>query len=330
MASVLHPDSMASLPLIQRVQAFSTMVEGKSMHNAQVTDLDTHAIDAYVNKGLKAITGLISTTQLRCDLGVLPAKLVVHRNALYYWWHLRRRVWFRHHLPDIAHLPPIARLTSMVLEYPDLILRDADIVEQDQWRSTVRDAILKRAVDYYDTSDYQHLQLFPYHGPYRFRYRGQAYLNHNKTTDLGQIAIELRHDRLCGVDNAWEYHPCVFCGMESGLNGQHLLQCQHLPANLATERARLITRFSPELSLPQFATNTFACAADLKSPLMGKGVDFLCHSLTLGRKIMRYARRMMADRHDSEPELVSEPDLPDIYQDKCPPLCSLQSLSSAS
>jgi len=74
MASVLHPDSLASLPLIQRVQAFFTMVEGKAMHNAQVADLDTKATGVYVNKGIKAISGLISTSPLRCDLGVLPCR----------------------------------------------------------------------------------------------------------------------------------------------------------------------------------------------------------------------------------------------------------------
>jgi len=65
------------------------MVEGKAVHNAQVADLDTKATDAYVNKSTKAVSGLVSTTQLRCDLGVLPAELVVHRNAMYYLWHLK-------------------------------------------------------------------------------------------------------------------------------------------------------------------------------------------------------------------------------------------------
>jgi len=55
MASALHPDSVASLPLVQRVQAFFTMVEGKAMHSAQVADLHTKAVDAYVNKDLKAV-----------------------------------------------------------------------------------------------------------------------------------------------------------------------------------------------------------------------------------------------------------------------------------
>jgi len=193
------------------------MVEGKATRNAQVADLDTKAIDAYVNKGLKAITGLISTTQLRCDLGVLPAELVVHRNAMYYLWHFRRQVWFRHYLPHLAHLPPIARLTSMVLQYQGLRMRDADGMGQDQWKAAVRKAVLDRAKGYYDTYNHQYLILYPYDKPYQFQYKGQDYLNSEYTIDLAQTAVELRHDRLPGVPSPWEYHPCVCCGEERGL-----------------------------------------------------------------------------------------------------------------
>jgi hypothetical protein len=316
MASVLHPDSLASLPLIQRVQAFSTMVEGKAMHNAQVADLDVKAIDVYTNKGLKAITGLISATHLRCDLGVLPAELIVHRNALYYLWHLRRRVWYRNYLPQLMHLEPISRLTSMVLRYEQLSLRDTDTLGQDQWKAAVRKAVLQRAKSYYDTSDFQHLALFPYHQPYQFAYRGQQYLNCKSTIDLAQVAIELRHDRLSGVPSPWEHHPCVCCGAPGGLNGRHLLQCQDLPSNLSSERAQLIAESFPELTLADFAANTLACAADLSedSSPSDLRVDFLCKSLRFGRKAMRYARSALAAPEDDEltPSQVSEPELPEI------------------
>ena len=43
-------------------------------------------------------TGLLDPIFLRRELGVLPAELVIHRNALYYLWHLRRRAWFRDYL----------------------------------------------------------------------------------------------------------------------------------------------------------------------------------------------------------------------------------------
>ena len=343
MASVLHPDSMASLPLIQRVQAFSTMVEGKAMHNAQVADLDVKAIDVYTNKGLKAITGLISATHLRCDLGVLPAELVVHRNAMYYLWHLRRRVWYRHYLPQLLHLEPVSRLTSMVLQYEGLSLRDVDSLGQDQWKAAVKEAVLQRAESYYDTTDFQHLALYPFLQPYQFAYRGQQYLNCSSTVDLAQVAIELRHDRLSGVQSPWEHHPCVCCGAPGGLNGSHLLQCQSLPTNLLSERSQLITEFSPELSLADFAARTIACTADLSTELSltDPRTVFLCKSLRLGRKVMRYARAAFAalEGGDLVSSQGSEPGLPEISADttdnlRAPQLntaitsCSLQSLQA--
>lgn len=71
-----------------------------------------------------------------------------------YLWHLRRRAWFRPYLPFLAHLQPIKRLTSMVLRYQDLRMRDIDDTTYDQWRESVKKAILKRAVTYYSTVDY--------------------------------------------------------------------------------------------------------------------------------------------------------------------------------
>jgi len=45
------------------------------MHSAQVADLGTEIIDKHINKGLRRISGLIDSVQLRCDLGVLPAEM---------------------------------------------------------------------------------------------------------------------------------------------------------------------------------------------------------------------------------------------------------------
>ena len=105
MKSILYPESSPELPVIQRAQAFCAMVEGKSMHNAQVADLDTKRIDRYINKGLRRTTGLRDSVFLRCDLGILPAELIVHRNAMYYLWHLRRRARFHAYLPASSCSP---------------------------------------------------------------------------------------------------------------------------------------------------------------------------------------------------------------------------------
>ena len=80
---------------------------------------------------------------------------------MYYLWHLRRRVWFRQYLPSLAHLQPVHRITSMVLQYRDLRLQDIDCIEYDQWRRAVKKAILDRATTYYNTTAYSEYSLFP-------------------------------------------------------------------------------------------------------------------------------------------------------------------------
>ena len=296
MASILFPNSLPDLPLIQRVQAFCAMIEGKAMHNAQVADLDTKNIDRYINKGLKLISGLLDSTLLRCDLGVLPAELIVHRNALYYLWHLRRRAWFREYLPALAHLQPVSRLLSMILQYKSLRIQDVDCLKYEAWRTSVKKAILERAVTYYDTSNHQEYCLFPQR-EYRFLYRGQDYLTNTHTTNLAQIALELRHDRLSGIRSPWEHHPCAFCQLQHGLNGRHLLQCQQLPPNLIQERVELIDKLSPGMTLADFARSTVECVGahidgpGVISPSTDPRLLFLCKSLALGRKILRLARK---------------------------------------
>lgn len=258
---------------------------------------------------------------------------------MYYLWHLRRRVWYRQYLPSLAHLQPIQRLTSMVLHYKSLRLRDIDQVEYEQWRKSVKKAVLARATNYYTTADYHEYNLYP-RDTYSFQYRGQAYLNNAYTTNLAQIAMDLRHDRLRGVPSPWEHKPCVYCGQPQALNGRHLLQCPSLPTNLLEERAHLIEESYPELTPPKFAQATVACVGaheeDPESPLL----QFLCKSLALGRKIMRSARQ--AVRHslatareadDPQPDLsqLFEEEVEDQDQESTGAflsVCSLQSLSA--
>ena len=337
MTSVLRPVSAPELPLIQRAQAFFTMVEGKALHNAHVADMDVKKVDTYVNKGLRLITGLIDSTHLRCDLGLLPSELIVHRNAMYYLWHLRRRAWFRQYLPSLAHLQPVARLTSMILRYKELQLRDIDRLQYHQWREAVKTAVLHRAETYYNTKDYSDYTLFP-KSSYSFQYLGQDYLKNIYTTQLAQTAMELRHDRLCGVPSPWDHHPCVYCNLPCSLNGRHLLQCPCLPANLVEQRAQLLAEFYPDMSLSRFAQATVACVGAHEETLTNRQLDFLRKSLALGRKIMRHARQAvrLAVEADGEAEEDSLNGLSELFQEEVaaeeegvgsfPLVCSLQSL----
>jgi len=305
MASIIEYDSKYDLPVIQRAQAFVTMIEGKAMHNAQVGDLDVKAINNYINKGLKRITGLMDTTLLRCDLGVLPAELVVHRNALYFLWHLRRRAWFRPYLPSLAHLHPMQRLTSMTFHYPSLRLDMLDTTDYNEWRTIVSESIIEKAEAFYDTGSRPEYQLFP-NNKYAFAYRGQKYANHRDITDLAQIALELRQDRL-PVDRSlqpWTYHPCPMCHEPKGMCGRHLLQCPQLPDNLMSDRDQLIRDHYPGLQPDGFARGVIECfGAHAKESSGDPSTEFLRKNLVLGRKIAKYARRQLrsaVNSHETE------------------------------
>ena len=161
MASVLHPDSMASLPLIQRVQAFSTMVEGKAMHNAQVADLDTKAIDVYTNKGLKAITGLISAAvsivwRRRTENAVADrlANLAVAFQSSHFWsgdcsWDQALSTWQLHQslgpTPYVLSesssepLPPVFHSPSQVCEFLESRLAGQQSMSPDDFRRLLAD-----------------------------------------------------------------------------------------------------------------------------------------------------------------------------------------------
>ena len=308
MAGIVHHESLVCLPVIQRAQALVTMVEGKAMHNAQVADLDVKNINSYVNKSLKAITGLSDSTLLRCDLGVLPAELVVHRNALYYLWQLRHQAWFKASLPALAALEPLRRLTSMLLYYPSLRMDVLDSLDQTEWRKCVKLAVIERAESFYNTRDHQDRRLASLNPDeeYGFAYRGQRYTNNAYTTDMAQIALELRQHHLPMPRHLrpWDHHPCPLCSQPLSLNGHHLLQCHQLPPNLIEARASLIQRYSPDLSPIHFADRVLAChGAHLGKTDQDSSTDFLRSSLALGRKIARFVKstlnareRLLSDR----------------------------------
>ena len=239
----------------------------------------------------------------------------------------------------------------MVLQYTSLRLQDLDRLDYEAWRGLVKKAVLDRSTTYYDTSNHQDYCLYP-QPEYHFRYRGQDYLNNTHTTNLAQTAIELRHNRLTGIRNPWEYQSCVYCQLPEGLHGRHLLQCQHLPPNIIAERAGLIDDYFPALTISAFASSIIDCVgADIKDPGLSLFTPtdpllcFLCKGLALGRKILRHARKTHAALHPpEEPERGdSQPDVSQLFRQvdehptgvsearpaaipRPPPICSLQCL----
>ena len=152
-------------------------------------------------------------------------------------------------------------------------------------------------------------------------YRGQAYLNNPYTTNLAQIAIELRHNRLTGIRNPWEHQPCVYCQLPGGLHGKHLLQCQQLPPDIIEERAKLIEDHFPGLTVAAFARSVVDCVgANNKDPSLSPTTPtdplllFLCKGLALGRKILRHARKTHHAVLNPPDGLTGDEPHPDVSQ----------------
>ena len=108
-------------------------------------------------------------------------------------------------------------------------------------------------------------------------YRGQPYLRDDLLCELAPTAIAARADRLSGVPNAWEYHPCPFCGCENGMSGAHLLQCENLPLQLASARDDL----RASLPIRDFAVRVVSCQP---TELVKRGLHF-------AQRVFRAARR---------------------------------------
>lgn len=253
----LHYGNMSNLPLIHRARALVVLAEGRALHNAQVMDLNPNSINSYINKGLRAISGLTDTTLLRCDLGIMPAELTIHRNCMYFLWHIHRNAWFSKYLPDMQHLYPVRRITSMTLQYDDIQLDMLNSDSREQWRNRVRKAINKKATTFYNVSRHQDMAMYP-NRTYEFRKGGQRYLSNPDTMDLAQAALELRQHRLPVARDLMprDHHPCPFCGREGSMNGHHLLQCHYIPDELNRERENIMRECYPTFSLESFALGT--------------------------------------------------------------------------
>ncbi len=145
--------------LANRVDVLTTVVEGKVLHNSSAAGVQYAGVDAKVNKWLGSVAGLpintTSATFLRCEFGVLPSQLVAERSALYYLWHLRNEVWYREFLPALQHLPPIARLTGVLLDSNVTLEEFHQHGDPERWHALVKKAVLCRAQDWYDVSRLQ-------------------------------------------------------------------------------------------------------------------------------------------------------------------------------
>jgi hypothetical protein len=276
LAPTLLPNNVHDFYLANRVDVLTTMVESKVLHNSPAAGVLYKEMDAKVNKWLGSVAGVpinaASATFLRCEFGVLPSQLVAERNALYYLWHLRNEVWYREFLPALQHLPPVARLTGLLLDNNITLEEFHQHNDSNRWHSLVKAAVLCRAQHWHDVSGLQ--ERLP---ATSFVYRGQQHLRDDTLADLAGVAVQLRTDRLPGVPNAWEHQQCPLCNSDRGLNGAHLLQCDQLPPALTAARDEL----RAGEPLPTFAARVLRC----------KPSAWTRKSLCLGFKIIKVAQR---------------------------------------
>jgi hypothetical protein len=285
---VLMPNQVSQLHLPSRVRVITTMIEGKVLHNSPMMDLDYKGTDSLVNKWIATASGLsvgaTSATFVRCELGVLPSKLVAERNAMYFLWHLSHEAWFKHNLPALADLPALSRLTTVLLPY-NLTLEELFLYDKNTWRAAVKEAVLARASVHYEPKQSLHASRLP---NFHFMYLCQPYLYHKFTQDLAEEAIYMRSDRLPGVPHPFMFHSCLWCGKERGLNGSHLMQCQRIPSDLGQERDHILQlAASPDADSYQAASKLIACHTSKRCPAGSDDPD-----ATLVRKTLMFFRKL--------------------------------------
>lgn len=276
LAPTLLPRGINDFFLANRVDILTTMVEGKVLHNSPMADTCFKDMDGRMNVWLGKVAGLpihtTSATFLRCELGVLPSQLVAERNALYYLWHLRNETWFKDCLPSLQHLPPLSRLTGVLLDNNITLEEFHEYDNRENWHEVVKNAVLERAKSWYNTST--HTERLP---NFEFIYRGRPYLREEYLAELAHVAIEARADRLPGVPSAWDYNPCPFCECASGMNGAHLLQCESLPLTLKETRDAM----RGPLSVRAFTMKVLLCEPG----------ELVKRALPFARKVFQAARR---------------------------------------
>ena len=286
------PNGINDFFLSNRVDILVTMMEGKVLHNSPMADVCYRDMDKKMNKWLGNIAGLpintTSATFLRCELGVLPSRLVAERNALYYLWHLRNETWFKDLLPSLQHLTPLSRLTGLLVGNNITFEEFHQYRDRNAWHDTVKKAVLERAQSWYDTS--AHRERLP---NFQFVYRGRQYLREDSLCELAPTAIQARADRLPGVPNAWEHQQCPFCENENGMNGAHLLQCGSLPGSLLIARDQLRS----SMSTRAFAMQVIGC----------KPCDLVVKGLHLAQKVFKAARRSV--QGPASPPSLSQSDV---------------------
>jgi hypothetical protein len=151
-------DPRLPLPLHAQLSLFVTDIAAGPMYPAAVQDIDCQAIDVFVNKRLRAVTGCpphTSATLLRCELGVVPSEYLAHRRQLQLWHHLHFETWFADDLRELVGSRPYLRMKAVAVRYGMPTLEDGPqqtwallsekgekvMVDKDSWRRRVYETV---------------------------------------------------------------------------------------------------------------------------------------------------------------------------------------------
>jgi hypothetical protein len=141
-------DHRLPVSLLSQLHVIKTYVLSIALYPAAVRDLDYAAIDIFVNRLLKKITGTPRTrsgaTFLRAELGLPSSKFMAHYRALSYYWHLRNKAWFKGWLPHLRGRGPLARIEKMA-ELHGVDLAGVESNSREAWKTIVRKATLMTA-----------------------------------------------------------------------------------------------------------------------------------------------------------------------------------------
>lgn len=152
------------------------------------------------------------------------------------------------------------------------------------WRKAVKQAVLHKALFFYEPKQSLAAARLP---GFMFEYLGRQYLFHECTSELADLAVHLRADRLPGVPQPYEHHPCPWCRCPRGLNGLHLLQCSAMPSSLAQERQQLRQRVNATTPLGDLAHLLVACRTDEQA------AELTRQGLLLFRKVTQAVKKQL-------------------------------------
>jgi hypothetical protein len=190
-------------PLLDQLMLVKATIMNVALYPAAVRDVDYDGLDRFLYRSLIDMTrcpsGRTSATFLRAELGLMPSKFMGHVRALNFLWHIRRKAWFRHHLPYLRGPGPYNRLLGIAALYNI----DVAMVEQrgkEEWDALVKSSVQQAAAAYM-TRQLEDREL----PPAERRMQCRRYVRIGGCN--ARYGVRLRWDMLCRRHPRWADPP---------------------------------------------------------------------------------------------------------------------------